>query len=293
MANALTALKVKCPHCHIFLKDDSVQIDDRSSIKLDVAHDQLKGHIWLSSKYGSNSYQTDVDIPDESIIDFSCPHCHTNLENNIDCNKCGAPMASIQLSNGGVVNFCTRQGCSNNSIEFPELSFESNIEHEIEESEKLSFSLKRLFKPKEKIKLEQLRDEVLKRKTYLHSYCPHCNKGLTDNYSLSLKIITDDDKMGFLILSPYLGESMIKCTLNIEEGSVLKEIQCPYCDTNLVSERKVCRSCGSPVAPILVPADSSLVEFMICTKKGCLCHGLDKDDILDIKATYHTLAEKS
>ncbi len=293
MAHALTTLKVKCPHCHIFLKDKEVQLDGKDSIKLNIDNDGKKGHIWISAKYGSNTDKIDIDIPESSIPTFTCPKCSHDLANDEDCNKCGAPMASIQLSNGGMVNFCTRQGCTNNSIEFPEVTFDiDDIERDIKEKEKLNFSLARLFKTKEKISIQDLRQKMLEKRTYLHSYCPTCHKNLTDAQSLSLRIITQDDQMGFLITSPFLGDSMIKCTLNIEEGTQIKEIQCPYCETNLIKSGASCRSCGSKVAGLFVPGDSHLVEYMICTRKGCLCHGLDEDDILDIKAAYHSISDK-
>jgi rRNA maturation endonuclease Nob1 len=46
---------------------------------------------------------------------------------------------------------------------------------------------------------------------------------------------------------------------------------------------KTCELCGSPVARISLSARSKLIDFYICSKKGCRWHGLSEDDINEIK----------
>jgi rRNA maturation endonuclease Nob1 len=46
---------------------------------------------------------------------------------------------------------------------------------------------------------------------------------------------------------------------------------------------KNCEKCGSPVAMIAISARSKLIDFYICSKKGCRWHGLSEDDIEEIK----------
>ena len=49
-----------------------------------------------------------------------------------------------------------------------------------------------------------------------------------------------------------------------------------------MSKRPVCPECGSEVAKISVAALSKMIDFYICSKKGCTWHGLSDNDIKDI-----------
>ena len=44
-----------------------------------------------------------------------------------------------------------------------------------------------------------------------------------------------------------------------------------------------CHSCGSYVARIMVSASTKMVDFYICSKKGCRWHGVNKKDMEDIR----------
>ena len=44
-----------------------------------------------------------------------------------------------------------------------------------------------------------------------------------------------------------------------------------------------CPVCGSDVIKINVGARTKLIDFYICTKKGCRWHGLSEDDLFDIR----------
>lgn len=269
-------IQVKCPHCHAFLKDTNVLLDKKESIKMNIEHKGKKGSIWLSSKYGSEKFTTDLNIKTNEIVDFSCPVCGKSLTTDVECGRCHAPMASFHLSNARIVNFCTRKGCNNNVI--GELH---TAEDELELQPKPKFSLKRIFAAS-KISLFNEPDS-----TYVHSFCPHCLKSLSDKNSVSLKLITDNNRMGFLILSPFLDQPSIKSTINIEDGELIKDLLCPYCNESLIKEGKSCNKCKSNVAELLVPANSRVIGYNICTKKGCLSHGLSNQDIANIDSFYH------
>ncbi len=285
MTERLTTLKVKCPHCQGFLKDKDVQLDGYESIKMNISSGGKNGEFWISSVYGSNSFKSNLKINATELVDFSCPLCSASLNTQIECSRCGAPMAQFHLSNGGIVNFCTRQGCNNNSIEFPEESKGSGGHIKVEERRSFWERLN-MKTPKH----EQHIVNIVPESTYLHSYCPHCLKSLSDKKSTSVKVKTSSGDMGFLILSPFLNNLAIKCTLNIPDDELLKDIACPYCHKSLVTHDHNCHQCDSPVAELLVPGDSKLIHYHICTKKGCNCHGLTDHDIIDIKSAYVALS---
>jgi hypothetical protein len=80
------------------------------------------GKIWLSSIYGDFNYTCNLEIPDDEIVSFICPHCNTDLKRkNIECDACGAPIVSFNCTVGGRVNICSRHGCKNHYVVFENL----------------------------------------------------------------------------------------------------------------------------------------------------------------------------
>jgi hypothetical protein len=113
---------VVCPYCQKSLMDEEHLIKDQPSIKL---HGKLppeggsiEGIIRLSAYYGDYQVETTLVIPNESIVQFSCPFCRKHLTSTRICEACNASMVALQFPRGGKVQFCARRGCKKHLIEF-------------------------------------------------------------------------------------------------------------------------------------------------------------------------------
>jgi len=120
------ALVVKCPHCDHSLMDSNYLINNKDSIFLKIALQGGKaGNIRLSSVYGDYHYSCDLQIPEDTIVDFICPHCNVNLKREkIACSSCGAPIVTFNISAGGKVNICSRNGCKKHYVLFDDIDTE-------------------------------------------------------------------------------------------------------------------------------------------------------------------------
>lgn len=263
--------------------DKKTLVDNEASIKLNMKVGKNKGVIHLSAIYGSYNYTCSIDIPKGEVAKFSCPHCKKEMNSEAECLNCGGEMVPFYLDMGGKVSICARSGCRNHHVEF----------------EDLSLALRKLYQeygfrgrkyPKddrderpeakpEKVVSES--EEIIESGTFLQSYCPHCRKSLIENEMLKLKIINGEE--GYLLLSPYLNSFTSKSTIFLPEDKAVTDIKCFHCNTSLVVKDKSCGKCGSPISKINVSASSKLIDFYICTKKGCKWHGLSEEDLYSIK----------
>lgn len=280
------SLKVKCPHCNHSLMDDNKLVDHEASIKLNIKIGDKTGVINLSSIYGSYNYVCDIATPDGEIAEFYCPHCNEQVIEEENCKICDAPMIPLTLDMGGVVSICSRSGCKNHAIEFEDLSVAiKKIYQEYgfrgREYPK-DLDLRGQF-PKHGVKIDEEK-EIIESGTFLNSYCPHCKKSLIDHNMLKLKILDYDKKeSGYVMLSPYLNVYSTKSTIFLKENKPVGDIKCFHCDKSLIVEDKSCELCNSSIAKISIGARTRLIDFYICSKKGCKWHGLSKDDLYDIK----------
>ena len=277
------SLKVKCPVCNESLMDSGQLVDNESSIKLKVEIAGKKGNINLSSIYGSYNYLTELDLPINKLVKFSCPHCSAQITSETTCLSCDAPMVPFYLDMGGKVSICSRNGCKNHKVEFDDLSIAlnklyqdyglaGNLEHKTSMPKQPAKDLKKTGN-------DDL--ETIESGTFLQAYCPHCKKSLIEDEMLKLKI--KNGKTGYIMLSPYLNVFTTKSTIVLPEDKTIGNISCFHCDTSLVEKDHSCGKCNSPVARIAVGARSRLVDFYMCTKKGCKWHGLSKNDYYDIR----------
>ena len=283
MYNFIT-ISVKCPLCGKSLMDQSKKVDNEPGINLIIKDKEHKGLIWLSSIYGSYNQTCEIEVEADTIVEFYCPHCRSLLQSEIKCKVCDAPMVDFNLDMGGRVSICSRNGCKNHPIEF----------------EDLSLALRRLYQqygfrgreypknldlrtapPEAAAKMENDPAEILETGTFLMAYCPHCRKSLIENEMLKLKI--SDDGEGFLLLSPYLNTFTSQSTVFVPDDKTVKDLKCWHCDKSLVENEKLCGKCGSPAAKVSISARTKLIDFYICTKKGCKWHGLNEDDLFEIK----------
>jgi len=282
MYNFISIL-VNCPHCGKSLMDQKKHVDNEPSINLIVNNEKEKGMIWLSSIYGSYNYTSEVETPTGELVHFHCPHCRMELTSKTFCNICEAPMVDFTLDMGGRVSICSRSGCKNHAIAFEDLSLALKKLYqeygfrgrEYPKNLDLRTSTTRIPKS------ENTNEEIIETGTFLQAYCPQCRKSLIENEMLRLKISNGVE--GDLLLSPYLNVFTSKSTIFLPEEKTVKDLKCPHCNKSLVIHEKECGKCGSPAARIIISARTKFIDFYICTKKGCRWHGLNEEDLYEIK----------
>jgi glutamate synthase (NADPH) small chain len=128
--------------------------------------------------------------------------------------------------------------------------------------------------------------KYLKFKTYLNTYCPHCNKSFNvkekEHDVLILKGKLGDDTID-IKLSPYLDVFEVETSKELAKDTVLDDLLCPACENSLVDAATACGECGSKVGKLTISAYSKLLPFFVCLKYGCEWHGLTKADERNIK----------
>lgn len=268
------SLGLKCPVCKKSLMDKEILVDGQPSVRLDIDSGGSRGTVWLSSIYESYNLRCNVSLNKNEIVKLYCPQCHAQIKNAIECEDCGAKMISFLLDIGGKVSICPRVGCKNHFLEF----------------EDITTSLKRLYQIgdlhdhlPEGFDIETESKELIESGTYLHSYCPHCNKAIIENGLVKFVVVNEDGDRGFLYLSPYLNVFTSKSNMIIPEDKIVKDVQCFKCDKSLIDKEVKCAVCGAPAVKISVSARSKFIDFYLCSKKGCKWHGLDEDDLHDIE----------
>jgi len=279
----LISLKVKCPLCSSMLMDKEQMVDNEPGIKLEISFGKKQGHIWLSSIYESYNYIADIDIPQNEIAVFHCPHCHEELICEDKCITCHAPLVPFHLENGGNVSICSRAGCKKHSVAFEDLSTALNYfydKYTYVHTDNIKYSPH--HHEHQRILDSEEDKEIIKTGSFLSSYCPHCRKSLIDGRMIKLKVENEYGEKGFLLLSPYLNVFTHKSTVKLPEKNPIKSIRCIHCDEQLFVHNKHCPVCNSEIAKIQVAAMTKMIDFYICSQKGCTWHGLSDDDIQSI-----------
>ncbi len=283
------SLKVKCPVCSKSLMDNENKVDNEPSIKLLIESGEKKGTLRLSSVYGSFNYLTDIEVVDKDVVSFYCPFCHEELNTTELCKMCDASMVSLNLDLGGKVSFCSRKGCQDHSVGFEDLSVALKQLYqdygENADIHKLKPTRDEFFTP---IRTKQKSDaddhkEIIESGSFLHVYCPFCRKSLITDDMLKLKIINERGETGYIMSSPYLNVFTSKSTIYLPEEKEVKDILCPNCDTSIKIPERSCEKCGSTIAKVIVGARTKMIDFYICSRKGCTWHGLNEDDLENIK----------
>jgi len=99
--------------------DEQHLIQDKSSISLmGRLPGGVTGAIRLCAFYGDYTIETSLTIPEDVIVEFSCPYCRESLMSQRQCDGCDAPMAAYQLPQGGKVQICAKRGCKGHLLEF-------------------------------------------------------------------------------------------------------------------------------------------------------------------------------
>jgi hypothetical protein len=280
----LISLKVKCPVCGHSLMDESRPVDNCPSIRLNIKVGEDPGIIHLSSVWESFNYISTIETPKKEILQLSCPHCNSVLRGRMDCELCNAPMIPLDLDLGGDVCICSRMGCRNHFVKFVDFSFALKQLY-IDAGHQGRSYVEDMSVPEKKhapSTEEEEKIEIMRTGTFLKSYCPHCKKSLIEKGSVKLKV-DRGDKEGYLMLSPYLNIFTSRSTIRLPEDQPIENIICFHCGYSLMIPGEKCGACGSEVARIVVGATSRLVDFYICSKKGCTWHGLSREDLDDIR----------
>jgi len=108
---------VACSRCNHSLMDPAHPIDGQPSVRVTVSFGGQHGWLRLSSLYGSYAVESEYEIPVDSVVDFFCPHCHAELNSSSRCPECGAPMVSMLVRAGGIVQICARRGCPGHMLD--------------------------------------------------------------------------------------------------------------------------------------------------------------------------------
>jgi len=276
--DSMISLDLKCPNCGTFLMDEEHPIDNFPSVALRLKFENKDIWIRLSSLYGSYNLESEEDIPEGQVCTFYCPHCKKDLPETAKCSLCASPLVSLFLDVGGKVNFCSKRGCTNHSLEFLEISsallkfYQKFGYARLEKMGIFIPSLKKKEKPKDQ-------KEIIRTGTFLQSFCPYCKTSLIEDNKIILKVINNEGEQGLLKLSPYLNFFTHESTIDLPAKKTVKDLRCPHCDHTLIEEGKSCEVCGSPAAIVLVNAMHKLINFYICLKKGCEWHGLSDEDV--------------
>jgi hypothetical protein len=99
------------------------QIKGKSSILLEFKADNGQMHkLRLCSYYGCYEHESTVEIKDQTIPSFFCPHCHEELMSNHLCEECEAPMIPFSMEKGGRLFICSRKGCKQHYLNFKNVS---------------------------------------------------------------------------------------------------------------------------------------------------------------------------
>ena len=111
MTKKLLLMELACPYCNkVLTKGTRVPLD---AFVRDTHQD---GQVALSALFGDYSVESELSLPPGSIVEFRCPGCDTSIMLTLPCRICGAPMASLNLTSGGYVEFCSRTGCKGHAL---------------------------------------------------------------------------------------------------------------------------------------------------------------------------------
>ena len=110
-------VEVFCARCNRSLMDPNHPIEGHPSVRVTISFGRKHGWLRLSSLYGSYTIESEHDIPKETIAHFFCPTCHAELAGATDCPVCSAPMVPLIVRGGGMVQICSRRGCTSHLLD--------------------------------------------------------------------------------------------------------------------------------------------------------------------------------
>ena len=116
-------VEVSCPRCNHSLMDPFNLIDGYPSIRVTTSFGRKHGWLRLSCLYGSYNTEVEYEIPEDTVHNFFCPHCHAELIGVTNCPNCDAPMVSMIVRGGGMIQICSRRGCTEHKLDLNGINF--------------------------------------------------------------------------------------------------------------------------------------------------------------------------
>jgi len=110
-------IEVFCARCNRSLMDPGHPIEGYPSVRVTISFKRKHGWLRLSSLYGSYTIESEDEIPEDTVAQFFCPTCHAELAGATDCPVCGAPMVPLIVRGGGMVQICSRRGCTSHLLD--------------------------------------------------------------------------------------------------------------------------------------------------------------------------------
>ncbi len=110
-------VEVSCARCNHSLMDRDHLVDGYPSIRVTVSSGRTHGWLRLSCLYGSYTVESEHELPMDIVVNFFCPHCHTELVGASSCPECAAPMVPMIVRGGGVIQICSRRGCAGHMLD--------------------------------------------------------------------------------------------------------------------------------------------------------------------------------
>ena len=110
-------VELSCARCNHSLMDANYEIDGFPSVRITVSFGDKHGWMALSSLWGSYNVHSLYEIPEDTIVQAFCPHCHAELIGGGACSECGAPMVPMIIRGGGIVQLCSRRGCKGHILD--------------------------------------------------------------------------------------------------------------------------------------------------------------------------------
>ncbi|MCD4749478.1 MAG: NAD(P)H-dependent oxidoreductase subunit E [Thermoanaerobaculales bacterium] len=110
-------VEVFCARCNRSLMDAGHPIDGHPSVRVTISFGRKHGWLRLSSLYGSYTIEAEDEIPEDTVAQFFCPTCHAELAGATDCPICAAPMVPLIIRGGGMVQICSRRGCTSHLLD--------------------------------------------------------------------------------------------------------------------------------------------------------------------------------
>ncbi|MDY7108727.1 MAG: NAD(P)H-dependent oxidoreductase subunit E [Planctomycetota bacterium] len=108
---------VSCSRCNHSLMDPTHRIDGAPSIRVTASAEGEHGWLRLSALYGSFTVESEFGIRTDTVVDFFCPHCHAELKSPSRCPLCRAPMVTMIVRSGGILQICSRRGCKGHMLD--------------------------------------------------------------------------------------------------------------------------------------------------------------------------------
>ena len=110
-------VEVTCARCNHSLMDRDHLVEGYPAVRVTISFGRKHGWLLLSSLYGSYTIESEHPIPEDTVANFFCPHCHAELAGATDCPLCAAPMVPLIVRGGGMVQICSRRGCRSHMLD--------------------------------------------------------------------------------------------------------------------------------------------------------------------------------